>query len=609
MAGILQYQYRPIGDSDGIRLLELKPSSDFEATIDCSLVHTTLHECDEDLIDHYTALSYVWGDAKITTRITVEGLGLDITINLASALRYMRDATRKRLIWADAICINQSDNEEKNRQVRQMGQVYQTAAHTIIFLGDPTEDTDIVLGTARGSLASTQSKARDALPWTDLLVRSWFQRVWVYQELIFSLDPWVQCGKARVRWDTLYQTVKTLKQANRHTQPCREILLMEEGRRRFVNHTSSSMNDAFVDNLVRVLDSRRGLGVLDPRDMLFAHRGMLGNPPGDGEENRLVDVDYTKDCIGRAEIYQSFYPTWIPDWTQQAALYQYRRLRDAAEYFVARVELNMLQQGYYYRVKMKRDFETAEPWYLTSNPLLIAVSGSQVGTICQVSDLVTGQEVSLQLEFGSMIKGTYNHGTRKAIESVIFHHWRGILDLIMANRNTEDSIFWGGQRLKFKDELRSCITQTDVDFVEGEDQPINKVPPLGIFERLIRHLVLHAMTDNSNDYPHFLRRRRFATMQNGRLVLVPGRAVVGDTSCFFDGDYTTPFLLRPHIPTGAIMDTEEDLKTIHSIKPSAKIGHFQLIGECFIDGLISMQADRVSSILKIKSQHEVLVLH
>jgi hypothetical protein len=37
----------------------------------------------------------------------------------------------------------------------------------------------------------------------DLLGRPWFNRVWVFQELVLSRDPWVQCGGVRVRWTDL----------------------------------------------------------------------------------------------------------------------------------------------------------------------------------------------------------------------------------------------------------------------------------------------------------------------------------------------------------------------------------------------------------------------
>jgi len=56
------YSYTRLTDSDGIRLIVLSPSSDLEASVHCSLVHTSLTECDFDILEHYLALSYEWTD-------------------------------------------------------------------------------------------------------------------------------------------------------------------------------------------------------------------------------------------------------------------------------------------------------------------------------------------------------------------------------------------------------------------------------------------------------------------------------------------------------------------------------------------------------------------
>lgn len=136
------YQYQPLLQPDSIRLINLQPSPDLEAKVRCSIIHTTLSECDHDQIDHYTALSYVWGDPGQTAKVEIEGCDVNVTINLDSALRHMRDPTRSRRIWADAVCIDQNDCEEKGNQVAQMFQVYKIAQHTIIYLGESTPEID-----------------------------------------------------------------------------------------------------------------------------------------------------------------------------------------------------------------------------------------------------------------------------------------------------------------------------------------------------------------------------------------------------------------------------------------------------------------------------------
>lgn len=209
------YQYQPLLEDDAIRLLVLQPSEDLEAKVECSLVHTKLSECADDVVDHYTALSYVWGDARFTTSVLVRRKPFNVTINLESALRHLRDLSRPRKVWADAICINQANDAEKTRQVSQMGEVYKPARHTIIYLGQSTQEPDVLLHYARSlcnvpgsSLSPLSAQENSTRDWISVLDRPWFRRVWVYQELIFSENPWLQCGRVRVRWNQLCRTIQ-----------------------------------------------------------------------------------------------------------------------------------------------------------------------------------------------------------------------------------------------------------------------------------------------------------------------------------------------------------------------------------------------------------------
>lgn len=144
-----KYTYQPLKYPDSIRLVVLQPAADLEATVECFLTLTTLSECEDDVVEIYSALSYVWGDAADTRLISVEGRPFEVTANLESALRHMRDPKRRRRLWADAICIDQGNNKEKSQQVSQMGSVYEHAQNTIIYLGESTEGTDRILQSFR----------------------------------------------------------------------------------------------------------------------------------------------------------------------------------------------------------------------------------------------------------------------------------------------------------------------------------------------------------------------------------------------------------------------------------------------------------------------------
>ena len=73
----------------------------------------------------YTALSYMWGDPKQTDTVLIDNYPMEITQNLCAFLSEMQWQHRYEWFWIDALCINQTDNEEKSHQVRMMGEIYQ----------------------------------------------------------------------------------------------------------------------------------------------------------------------------------------------------------------------------------------------------------------------------------------------------------------------------------------------------------------------------------------------------------------------------------------------------------------------------------------------------
>jgi hypothetical protein len=115
------YQYSPLNDAASeIRLLTLLPA-EFSAK-----VHINLHteQLTSDKRPSYEALSYVWGsthnlvDIFVGSSTSSTQYTLAVTQNLARALPYLRYRDRKRVLWVDAICVNQKDLTERSKQVK-----------------------------------------------------------------------------------------------------------------------------------------------------------------------------------------------------------------------------------------------------------------------------------------------------------------------------------------------------------------------------------------------------------------------------------------------------------------------------------------------------------
>lgn len=56
---------------------------------------------------------------------------------LVSALLRLRSASSIRVLWVDALCINQKDLEEKSQQVSIMQHIYKSATEVAMWLGEP----------------------------------------------------------------------------------------------------------------------------------------------------------------------------------------------------------------------------------------------------------------------------------------------------------------------------------------------------------------------------------------------------------------------------------------------------------------------------------------
>lgn len=137
--------YNPLSPSrKEIRLLEIFETS---PVIKCQLSTASLVDGPE-----FCTLSYVWGKQNLSEEIHANGVPIKITKSLADALRHIQmqwqratkdqDVTKLR-VWADALCINQNDTQEKNWQVPLMKDIYSSANLTFCCLDSVSETSTL----------------------------------------------------------------------------------------------------------------------------------------------------------------------------------------------------------------------------------------------------------------------------------------------------------------------------------------------------------------------------------------------------------------------------------------------------------------------------------
>jgi hypothetical protein len=125
-----KYSYDVLEHPDSIRLLLLEPGAENDV-LTCTLLPVRLTQ---DPV--FEAISYTWGDQSDREIISVGGASFDISKNLANALRHFRSRDGQCRFWADAVCINQSDITERNKQVQIMRDIFSKACKTRVWLGD-----------------------------------------------------------------------------------------------------------------------------------------------------------------------------------------------------------------------------------------------------------------------------------------------------------------------------------------------------------------------------------------------------------------------------------------------------------------------------------------
>ena len=294
-----------------------------------------------DLVDspQFEALSYVWGSPEPAAVVFCNGQPKKVTPNLGTALLRLRYDDRERLVWIDAICVNQDDLLERSEQVKLMRDIYSQAWRVVVWLGEDegeyaetairfiekaTEYCYSEVGTSLEDLSdgdhldiikraeeletevlwSEKKKGRDFPPskyevnasrsstdWaavSKLYSNTWFTRIWIVQEVAFA--PVIMCiGNHEVSWPCVAAAARWLLSKS-YT---------------YVQEDSERYRQAWYIYFLRLIIPRAPLALqellnlvnsnsTDPRDKVF---GLLGLLDEERRASSSLQPNYTKDVL------------------------------------------------------------------------------------------------------------------------------------------------------------------------------------------------------------------------------------------------------------------------------------------------------------------------
>ncbi|PKS08717.1 hypothetical protein jhhlp_004770, partial [Lomentospora prolificans] len=295
------------------RSVKVDEEPDMDLRVQCAAYSEDVNEGGElpfrDLLNHpYFESFYIrFGGALPSGIITIGGAELEIGGELYRAMMRLRDEEKPLRIWIDGICINQNDVEERNEHVKMMGKVYKGAQHVRIWLGeeigiespalnavymadevldDVFKRLDASAPRSQIQFAILQDERVKKIPWEALeafLNRSWFERVWVIQEIANAKSATMHIGRMTVPW-SYFSTVIT---GARTFSMDRSL---ESHNVKGVCMMHSLMDSKFQYDLLSLLEETRNFKSTISKDKIYAVLGMV-----DGNTISDVIIDYDQD--------------------------------------------------------------------------------------------------------------------------------------------------------------------------------------------------------------------------------------------------------------------------------------------------------------------------
>ncbi|KAJ5063063.1 heterokaryon incompatibility protein-domain-containing protein, partial [Bipolaris maydis] len=507
-----------------------------------------------------------------TTPIQVDDLTLQIGESLRSALMDLRRPMESRVLWADAICIDQSNIHERAKQVGIMGDIYTQATRTVVWLG-PSYDYvylafDCITTLESEALAHQQSigeasastkspldasrtkKEREDLRHGcyilgELAQMDWWTRAWVVQEVCLASEKIIMCGQYQVDWKRFMNAIEYGKLEDKFDSRiagiCDEPF---EGLQSIKELEDKPLEGNTAGQLLRLLSALRPRLATNPRDKVFAIMGLL---KGNRQDLHIV-VDYTASVneVYRATAVEILRGTsnldifshcihndapseeeaslnsWVPDWNNSETMY-----------------MPLIRTGFDELRRYEASLDSIAHAQFYDEPDVMGVTGQLLDVIAEYSDLLIvpddadwNAQPSKKMFWQTLCTGLLDPEGEEKIET-LFRQWRAQLSPISGLRKMKVSKF----PTLFKTlGLMGYFWATWKSY--------------GAFSEMIPHT----------------KGRRLGRTKSGWLCLLPAHVKAGDKLILLKGA-TVPFIVRQR-----------------------KDGYWLLVGDAYVHGIMHGQA-------------------
>jgi hypothetical protein len=517
----------------------------------------------------YIALSYHWGNPTLSCSTQCNGKEVKITANLHKVLATVFGAVGRSgapplyeknediFLWADGICINQKNIEEKNQQVPMMADIYRNSRGTLGYIGAPSagvkaSDTFEAFAHFAGAIIHAADNGlgregafKDTIG-EELWNSQWYLRSWVTQEVVrpevmiclfgdeasattFSIDllgyliHQVQIpGRPRMPQGGIRSAQKHIQQAVQVHSWCQL--------------RTSVHQDPSGINLIKILSRLRSAEATDKRDKIYSVLSILKEDDRkairvDYAETNTVEQTYTdlaRHCISTPDYMRMLehagtkrqitgMPTWVPDWSFEPRFPLDSRHYRAAGDTTCNASLSpcgqkIITKALFFDKIMSLGFEVAYPEYKLMNETFAGEHPHGVTIVL---------EATCQ-RFCQVVKQRYNRNPGRNSDDP--------LDQIISRTLTADRGF-GDRR----------ATPADVQFYRAF---MNRYPPGSLASIQTGD---NAVEDSFRPFQvmtdHCQRGRKICLTQGGLLALVPSDSQAGDLIMLLSGG-NLPFVLR-----------------------------------------------------------------